>query len=459
MDDPHAHVAAGMDDVRADLDALLRQPSISATGEGIEEAVDLVRRTCLAYGFDEARRIDTAGAPSVFARARADSDDAPTVLIYGHYDVQPADPEAWTSPPFEPTVRPGPDGRDRIYARGAGDNKGQWFAHLVAVDALRQTTGLPVNVDLFLEGEEESASPHLDEAVDAIADATDPDLIYVADGPIDAAARPHVIMGVRGIVYAQIDVEGPDRNLHSGGFGGLSPNPAVALIDILGSMWDETGRVTVDGFYDAVRPIADADREVLEAIPFDRDQVRESFGAPEFAHGPGSSPLERLMYYPTLNVCGFTSGYGGEGAKTIIPARATAKVDMRLVVDQDPADILDRFTAHVERHAPDTVDVEVSHLGSMAPHRTPVDHPVVAPIVEAVEVAWGDEPIIKPALGGSLPTQTFADAFGAPFVSVPYANPDEHNHSPDENLAIWCFENGIGTTIEVLRRLQFNHFA
>lgn len=437
-----------------DLFELLAQPSISATDEGIEPCLDLAERLCAEYGFDESERIDGGGQPALLARAEADADDAPEILIYGHYDVQPADPDEWTTPPFEPTIREGPDGRKRIYARGAGDNKGQWFAHLAAVRALRETTGLPVSVSLLLEGEEESGSPTLPGVVESVADRVDPELAYIADGPIDATGRPHVLMGARGILYVQVDAQGPDRDLHSGNYGGPAPNPAWALIELFDSMKDDEGRVTIEGFYDDVRPITDADRAVLEDIPFDADRFREEIGAPGLADGPGDEPVENLLYYPTLNVAGLTGGYGGEGMKTIVPSTATAKVDMRLVADQDPDHVYERFREHVESHAPDDVTIEVSRLGSMDPQRTPLDHPIREPIVDAVAAAWDGEPILKPSLGGSLPTYVFADALDVPCVTVPYANSDENNHSPDENLALWCFESGVRTTIELLGRID-----
>ena len=432
-----------------DLFALLEQPSISATGEGVAECTALAEDLCESYGFDSTRTIETDGQPAIVAHAEADESptDAPTLLLYGHYDVQPVSPEEWTTPPFEPTIREGPDGRERIYARGAGDNKGQWFAHLCAIRALRETTGLASNVTLLLEGEEESGSPNLEAVVDANADELAADLAYVADGPIDASGRPHVLMGARGMLYVQLDVRGPNRDLHSGNYGGPVPNPAWECVRLLSSMKDDAGRVTIDGFYENVRPITDLDRDALDAMPFDAEAVKEELDIGGFAEGPGESYLEKLLYYPTLNVAGFTSGYGGEGTKTIVPSTAQVKLDMRLVADQDADDIYEKFRRHVEARASDAVAVEVSKLGTMAPQRTPLDHPVREPVVRAVEDGWETEPILKPTLGGSLPTAVFAEHLDAPVVVVPYANSDEDNHSPDENLALWCFENGIRTTV------------
>ena len=444
---------------REDLFDLLAQPSVSATGEGVADCVELVQELCTEYGFDDAMRVETPGQPAVIARAEADEsavdgEEAPTIFVYGHYDVQPADPAEWTTPPFEPTIREGSDGRERIYARGAGDNKGQWFAHLCAVRALRETTGLPTNVTLLLEGEEESGSPNLDGVVREYADVLgDADLAFVADGPVDESGRPHVLMGARGMQYVQVDVQGPNRDLHSGNYGGPVPNPAWELVRIVASLKDDDGRVAIDGFYDDVRPIDEQDREALDAMPFDAEAVQADLGIHAFAEGPGESYLEKLLYYPTCNICGLSSGYGGEGSKTILPSTATLKMDMRLVADQDPGEIYEAFESHVHEHATGVCDVEVTEMGTMHPQRTPLDHPIREPLLSAVSAAWPTEPILKPTLGGSLPTAVFERELGLPCVTIPYANEDENNHSPDENLALDCFHSGVGTTIEILGAL------
>jgi acetylornithine deacetylase/succinyl-diaminopimelate desuccinylase-like protein len=217
-------------------------------------------------------------------------------------------------------------------------------------------------------------------------------------------------------------------------------------------MKDETGRVAIDGFYDDVRPITDLDRETLDSMPFDSDAVMSNLDVSGFVDGPGDSYLEKLLYYPTLNVAGFTSGYSGDGTKTIIPSNATVKIDMRLVADQDPDLIFERFRHHVESNVSGSVDVEVTKMGTMSPQRTPLDHPIRNPVLDAVAEGWGTEPILKPTLGGSLPTASFVHFLNTPVVIVPYANSDEDNHSPDENIALDCFENGIRTTIAVLER-------
>ena len=480
--EPYAFLQNHDEEFLADLRTLLAQPSISATGEGIETCAAMVREYCLEYGFDDAEIVETPGRPAVIAHARgdvkleagaadaddssADTDDSsadtddgsaegakaadrPTILLYGHYDVQPADPDEWTSPPFEPTIREGPNGTDRIYARGAGDNKGQWFAHLCAIRALRETTGLPVDVVLLVEGEEESGSEHLEWLVRERRAELAADLAFVADGPIDASGRPHVLLGARGLLYVDLEATGANVDLHSGNFGGPVPSPTTALIEALASVRDADGRVTIEGFYDDVRPLSDRDREILEAIPVDEDDIKTELGLSGLATDPGEGYVERLLTRPNFNVAGFQAGYGGEGMKTVLPSRATAKVDFRLVADQDPDAVFDSFAAHLHERMPPGVDLEIDRVAAMAPQRTPADSPVVEPVVRAVTDGW-EEPILKPALGGSVPTYVFADELGAPCVVVPYANADENNHAPDENIELSCFRAGCRTTAALL---------
>ncbi|MFB6126895.1 MAG: M20/M25/M40 family metallo-hydrolase [Halolamina sp.] len=458
---PTEALAAREADHFEDLFELLAQPSLSATGEGVDPCADLAADLCTSYGFDEAVKTPTDGAPAVLARADADTDaeampdddpeSTPTVLLYGHYDVQPADPAEWESPPFEPTVREGPDGRERLYARGAGDNKGQWFAHLRAVDALRATTGLPANVVLLLEGEEESGSPNLDSIVADHADLLAADLAVVADGPIDVSGRPTVLLGARGLLYVQIDVEGPNRDLHSGNYGGPVPNPAWELVRLVGSLKDADGRVAVDGFYEDVRSPTAADRDAVAALSF--DEAMAEVGVDALADGPGESYGEKLLSWPTANIAGLAAGYGGEGSKTVLPASATAKLDFRLVADQEPDALYEKVRRHLDRHASGRCAVSVRHHGMMHPQRTPLTGPVQNLAETVTRLAWEDDPVVKPTLGGSLPTAVFERELDAPVVVLPYANSDENNHSSDENIVLDCHRAGARTTVELLRRL------
>ncbi|MFW6045532.1 MAG: M20/M25/M40 family metallo-hydrolase [Natronomonas sp.] len=447
------------DEFLEDLRSVLAQPSISATGEGIDRCAELVRGLCLEYGFDEAEIFQTPGCPAVIAHATADDSNGgregtgSTVLLYGHYDVQPATESEWQSPPFEPTVRAGPDGIPRLFARGAGDNKGQWFAHLCAVRSLHETSGLPTDVTLVIEGEEESGSKHLGWLVDEHREKLDADVAIVADGPIDESGRPHVLLGARGLLYVDIEATGANRDLHSGNFGGPVPNPATEIVELLASLRDD-GRITLDGFYDDVRPLTDRDREVLSTIPFDEAGARADLGLTAFATDPEESYTERLLIRPNLNVAGVAAGYHGVGMKTIIPSHASAKIDFRLVADQDPDEIFEALSRHVESTTSDGIDVELDQVATMRPQRTPADSPVVEPTMRAVREGWDADPILKPSLGGSVPMYVFSDALDVPCLVVPYANADENNHAPDENIALPCFRAGIKTTVALFEELS-----
>lgn len=426
---------------------LLSQPSISATGEGIPECAALVRDYLAASGL-ETRIIPTAGHPVVYGE-RIENPGGFTVLLYGHYDVQPAGPgEGWISPPFSPEIRDG-----RIYARGSGDNKGQFFAHIAAIEAYIKTLErLPVNVKFVIDGEEENGSPSLERFVREHRDLLRADLVYNADGGMHETGRPLVSFGIRGMLYVELTAKGPDRDYHSGNKGGVVPNPAWRLLHLMDSMRDEqTGRVLIEGFYDDVRPMTPFERELLARIPLDPEAFCQEVGIPSL--GSKSDPVsfyEAIFLQPTLNISGLSSGYGGPGMKTIIPSKATAKIDMRLAADQDPEDILAKFRRHVARVAP---DVTVIPLAMTPPSRTPADLPVARAVVEAVRSAQGAEPVVIPGMDATNPEYVWTRLLGVPSVTVPYANFDENNHSPNENMSLELFYKGIHTTIEVLDHL------
>lgn len=433
---------------------LMAQPSISPTGEGMAECAALLRSFMEDAGV-KTQLLPTPGHPILYGEVDA---GAPfTVLIYGHYDVQPPEPlELWESPPFTPTIRNG-----RVYARGAGDNKGQLMANLLAVRAYHKTgTPLPVNVKFIFEGEEESSSAHLAWAVERYKEKLRCDMVYTADGPQHASGAPTVLLGVRGILYVQVDCVAADRDHHSGNKGGAVPNPAWYLMEALRQFWNGSPHeVAIPGFYDAVRPLTPFEEELLAKLPWDPAETARALGLPE-GHFDQTSAEEfyaRTLMRPTLNICGFTSGYGGPGSKTIIPAKASAKLDMRLVADQDPAQIYELFVGHLrrvtepmERHG---VRFSVQHLGDMAPSRTPGDRPEPQAVIRAVREAYGAEPVVMPCLGGSLPDYVWTRILGVPSVVVPYANHDEENHAPNENMALDCFWGGIRCTATVLARL------
>ncbi len=424
---------------------LIRQKSISASGEGVEECAELLVQMMQEAGI-EARVMPTDGLPVVYGQVMTDP-DAPTILIYGHYDVQPADPlELWQSPPFEPTIRDG-----RVYARGSGDNKGQMIAHVLAIKAMKATNSFPkINVKMLFDGEEESGSPNLPAFLAKHRELFRADVAYSSDGPMHDSGRPVVFYGVRGLLYVQLDLQRANRDFHSGNRGGVVPNPAWELVQLLSTMRDADGRCTIEGFYDDVLLPSEYERKLLDNIPYDEAEFLRETGLGRPGMRPGVGFWESLMFQPTFNICGMTSGYQGPGSKTIIPCQASIKMDMRLVANQDPNDIYAKFLRHVEQHNP---DVKVTHLGSYLPSKTPADLPVCRKVVESVRKAYPEEPVIWPSLGGSTPDYILTKHLGLPSIWVPYAGADENNHAPNENIKLKDFFNGIRATATVLTDL------
>ncbi|MCD8511419.1 MAG: M20/M25/M40 family metallo-hydrolase [Bacillus sp. (in: Bacteria)] len=426
------------------LFTLLRQPSISSQNIGVKECADLLKRMMEKAGLTT-EIMETPGQPIVYGE-RIVHKDAFTVLIYGHYDVQPPDPlEDWLSEPFDPTIRDG-----KIFARGVGDNKGQLMAQVLAIQSYLDVYGdLPVNVKCVFEGEEESTSVHLKAFVEQHKEKLMADVVYTSDGPMHPNGAPHVILGVRGIQYVELNAYGADVDNHSGNKGGVVPNPAWKLVELLQTMRDETGKILIDGFYDDIIPPTESELNLLRSLPFDLEEAKVTTSYSSLSM-EGEDYYRKLAFEPTFNIAGFTSGYGGEGSKTIIPAKATLKMDMRLVVDQNPEDIFAKFKNHVEKYAP---DVEVKDLGFMYPSRTSLDLPVVKSITTSVSKVYEQAPVVLPSLGGSLPDYVWTKILGLPSVVVPYANADENNHSPNENMEVELFYQGIKCTCQVLHDL------
>jgi acetylornithine deacetylase/succinyl-diaminopimelate desuccinylase-like protein len=415
----------------------LRLPSISAQGIGIAETADHVAGIMRAAGLST-RLIPTAGWPAVFGE-RLNVEGAPTVLLYGHYDVQPPEPlEAWVSPPFEPEIRDG-----RIYARGVADNKGQHLAQIFALETLLAVRNeLPCNVKVLLEGEEEIGSPRMADLVRDHRDTLSADLVITSDGPVHETGRSCIVLGVRGVLSFDLRIRTADRDLHSGNFGGIAPNPIWKLVHLLGTMKNPAGEITIDGFHDDILPPTPREREALEAIPVDIAASMRAIGVRELDAPRERGYYERLSFWPTLTVNGLHAGYGGPGSKTVLPCEAAAKCDIRLVANQKADDILEKVTAHVTRHAP---DVQVIYLGSMHPSKTPLDSPWTESIRQGIIAAQQENPLLIPSLGGSLPNYVFTDILGVPAFVVPYANHDEANHAPNENLEVERFFAGIKT--------------
>lgn len=440
------HLDAGRHRYLEQLIELVRIPSVSAHGTGIAECAAALGQL-MRQGGIAATVVPTSRQPLVIGEVPGPA-GAPTVLFYGHYDVQPPDPlELWTTPPFEPSVREG-----RVFGRGTGDNKGQLLAHVWAVQAYLATGRRPpVGVKFLFEGEEEIGSPGLEEAVRAHRDLLAADLVVTADGQKHESGRPLLFFGVRGLLYVELEAKGAALDQHSGNKGGLVPNPAMALCRLAASFKTPDNRVAVDGFYDEVLAPTSYERQLLEAVPFSRQVLCRELGLAQLDRVGDLHPMEALMFEPTLNICGFHSGYGGPGSKTVIPARATMKIDLRLVANQRPDDIWVKMRRHVERHAP---GVQITRLGpGTAPSKTPPDLPACQAVIGAVRAAAGAEPVVLPTLGASMPDYVFTQVLGLPSIGVPYGNFDENNHSPNENLLLSDFYAGIRTSAYILEAL------
>jgi acetylornithine deacetylase/succinyl-diaminopimelate desuccinylase-like protein len=425
-----------------ELKAYLAIPSISALPE---HAGDVKR--CAEWTADEMRRIgmnnvrlvDTPGFPVVYGDWLG-AEGAPTILFYGHYDVQPVDPlNLWDSPPFEATVRDG-----EIYARGAADDKGQVFMHFKAIEAhLKQNGRLPCNIKIILEGEEEVGSANLDNFVKEHRDELKADVVVISDSPMFDRGIPSICYGLRGLVYFQIDLRGTKSDLHSGSFGGAVANPAFVLANVLAQMKDRGGHIKIPGFYEDVRELREEEREQWRKLPFNEKRYAKELGAPKLWGETGYSTLERVWARPTFEVNGVLSGFTGEGAKTVIPAVAMAKVSMRLVPNQDPDKVAQLFEDYVKKVAPKTVEVKVTRMHGGKPWMTEFDNKYVQAAGRAIKQGFGQDPVFNRE-GGSIPVvATFQEILGLPSVLFGVGLPDENAHAPNEKLDLGNFHGGI----------------
>lgn len=426
------------------LTTLLSKESVSTNIEGINECASLLKTMMNDMGIDT-KIIQTDGNPVVYGELVKDKNFF-TMLIYGHYDVQPPGPtEEWESHPFEPTIRD-----NRIYARGAGDNKGQLMAQLLAIKTYKEALGdFPINIKLVFDGEEEIGSPNLNTFIEEHKEMLKSDFVYTSDGSSHYSGSPLILLGVRGILFLELKSKVAEWDNHSGNTGNILPNPAWKLMNLLNSMRSSDGRVLIEGFYDNIRPASKREKELLKLLPYDANDIGAKIGYP-FLNMTGESYYHKLTMEPTFNISGFDSGYTGESLKTLIPSTATARLDIRLVVDQDPDDIFNKINRHVQLHAP---DIEVKYLGSMKPSRTSADLEVVKVVTKAISESYNKEPIIQPSLGGSLPDYVWTSILGAPSIIMPYANFDQRNHSPNENMDLDYFFNGIKCTCHVIETL------
>lgn len=428
--------------IRSELFDLLRIPSVSARTDhnaDTAKAAQWVSDNLSAAGLRTTIH-PTAGHPIVVGEWRGAGADAPTVLVYGHYDVQPAEPlELWDSPAFEPTIRDG-----KLFARGSVDDKGQLFIHMKALEAHLKVRGsLPINVIILAEGEEEVGSDHLAEFIEAHKADLACTGVVISDSSMFAPGLPSILSSLRGLTYFQIDLTGPTTDLHSGSYGGAVVNPAMALARILATMHDADGHVAIPGFYDKVRDWGEKARRDIRGLPFDEGHFRAETGAPALGGEKGYSTLERIWMRPTCEVNGLLSGYTGEGAKTVLPSKAMAKVSCRLVPDQDPREIERLMQAHVDRVAPDGVTVQVTPLHGGKPWRAELDGPLYEAGRRALAAAFDKAPVIT-GEGGSIPVvDDFERILGAPVLLMGFGLPGENAHAPNEWLSMDNFTRGL----------------
>jgi acetylornithine deacetylase/succinyl-diaminopimelate desuccinylase-like protein len=425
-----------------ELKEYLAIPSISALpahAADVRKCAEWTAAEMNRIGLQNVRLIETPGHPVVYGDWLG-AEGAPTILFYGHYDVQPVDPlDLWESPPFVATVRDG-----ELYARGAADDKGQVFMHFKAIEAhMKQNGRLPVNIKIILEGEEEVGSSNLDDFVRDHQQDLAADVVVISDSPMFDRGVPSICYGLRDLVYFQIDLRGTKSDLHSGSFGGAVANPAMVIAQILAQMKDRGGRVKIPGFYDDVRELREEERAEFRKLPFNETRYRKELGAPKLFGESGYTTLERVWGRPTFEVNGLLSGFTGDGAKTVIPAVAMAEVSMRLVPDQNPDTIAQRFEEYVKKVSPKTVELTVTRMHGGKPWMTEFDNPYVQAAARAIEKGFGKTPVFNRE-GGSIPVvATFQELLGLPSVLFGVGLPDENAHAPNERLDLGNFQGGV----------------
>jgi acetylornithine deacetylase/succinyl-diaminopimelate desuccinylase-like protein len=411
---------------------------------GVNECAQLLTQILQRAGV-EARIFQTPRHPIVFGEIRSPG-ASKTLLVYGHYDVQPPDPlDLWESPPFEPTVR-----NDRIYGRGTADNKGQLFAHIKAAEALIRVRGrTAANVKFLFEGEEEISSPNLGPFIEAHRELLKADACLVSDGPKHESGRPTIYCGLKGMLYVEMRAKGANRDLHSMR-AAMIPSPVWRLVHVLASLKDRNGRVLIPGFYDPVRQPTAVEVQAVRKIPPQAATVRQELGVEDLLDGDDAY-YYNMAFSPTCNIAGIQAGYTGAGAKTVLPCRAFAKVDFRLVPDQRPREVLDLLREHLEAHG--FTDIEIVQHGELMPSRTPVDHPYVELVSDAIRHATNQEPVVFPSMGGSGPDYLFTGVLGLPSVWLPLSPHDSNNHAPDENIIVEDFFEGIKIGATIIERM------
>ncbi len=422
---------------------LLRIPSVSADSKfkgDVARCAEAVKENLLKAGCDHAEICPTDGHPIVYGEKMIDP-SAPTVLVYGHYDVQPADPlELWHSGPFEPVVKDG-----KIYARGACDDKGQMFMHVKALEVMNATNTLACNVKFMIEGEEEVGSSNLGKFLETNKEKLKADIVLVSDTSMISMEHPSIETGLRGLAYMEVEVTGPNRDLHSGVYGGAVANPINVLCQMIASCHDENNHITIPGFYDKVVELSAEERKALNSAPFDEKEYAAELGVDALRGEKDYSPLEHTGVRPTLDVNGIWGGYTGEGAKTVLPSKAYAKISMRLVPDQDSHEISEMFTKYFESIAPKSVKVKVTPHHGGEPVVTPTDSVAYKAAAEALKTAFGKEPIPTRG-GGSIPiVALFEKVLGLKTVLMGFGLDNDNIHSPNEKFDVANYYKGIET--------------
>jgi len=436
-----------------ELFQLLRIPSVSTIPNhagDVARCSKVLAEHLKTIGMKAAEIMPTEGHPVVYAEW-LEAPGAPTILIYGHYDVQPPEPlEQWESPPFEPKIRDG-----EIYARGASDDKGQFFAHVKAIEAyFKQHGKLPVNLKLLLEGEEEIGSRHLHDFVRQHAERLHADAIIISDTSMFAPGLPTICYGTRGLIATQIDLQGSSRDLHSGSYGGIVTNPIQVLADILSALKDQDGRITIPGFYEDVAKIQETEKHQFDTLPFDEEGMKQEIGVSELIGEKDFSILERRWVRPTLDVNGISGGFTGEGTKTIIPAEAMAKITMRLVPNQNPEKIFKAFKEYVRSLTPSTVTLKITGGFGAKAYLTPIDHPVLSFVSEALKNVFDHEPVFVRSGGTIGVLNTFSEVLRVPIVFVGLSQPNDNAHAPNEHMNEQAFYTGIEVAAQLYNELK-----
>lgn len=443
--DIQTYIAQNRERFYEELFSLIRIPSISAHSERRDDMQRCATRWAellLEAGVDRAEVLPTKGNPVVYAEKRV-GDALPTILVYGHYDVMPVEPlELWASDPFEPTIRDG-----RIYARGANDDKGQSFMHAKAFEYLIKANSLPVNVKFLIEGEEEIGSPNLEDFCREHRDLLACDTILVSDTGMFAEDVPSITTGLRGLAYWQIEVTAAARDLHSGLFGGAVANPLVELSKIIARLVDADGHITIPHFYDDVDTVSPEERELMAQIPFDETAYKQSVGIRELHGETGYSTVERTGIRPSLDVCGMWGGYTGEGSKTVLPAKAYAKLSARLVPHQQPDKIATLVADHIRAIAPNYVDVQVEWMHGAEPYVCPIDLPVYKAAEQAYQQVYGKRPLPVRSGGSIGVVPVFERVLGVKSILMGFGLESDAIHSPNESFMTGQFEKGIRTIV------------